>query len=307
MAINPYGFKDNATGIVLIVRAESRRQAQTLFNEYIDSLNVLPISDLQIIKEILPGTLREEGFDIDGIVNGGERIQIFEDLLVAPKALFINNAQNSYASTPSASGNTPSGAFTFIVNVRSNNWEVGTFQTFLSKNTDGEDSTTQSYIFRENTNPSRFVSFLTDNTGGTGAALFDEFSADEIDQALWFRMTWDGSTTIDKYISTDIPSTLYEEVNWVLLSSHTITSFTINAGTNTVSVGARLRTDGVPENILDGLIYRVLLINGTDPTAGPEMDMNPNDYESGSFWISSTTAEKWTLNGDAVVAPYLTS
>jgi len=305
MSINIYGFKDQITGIVLLLRAESREQAEALFDQYIEALNSTATTGLQVKKEIPPGTLRASGFNTFGIVNGGgseEGINIIP--FQKDKALYINAAANSYVTTPNAIGNTPLGAFTLIVNLKSNNWFPSTLvQTFISKSDPVAGD--ESYLFEMSLDVADpiVVTILERSTGGAVAAIDDPIISQE-DEAFWFRMTFDGATTISQYQSTDSSLTAYDKVNWTLLGTQVSSTFTVNEGDNAVLVGARAETGLNSTDEFDGVIYRALLIKSTDPTATPTMDMNPNDYIEGSSWFTPLTGEVWTLNGDATVNSY---
>lgn len=305
MSINIYGFKDRVTGIVLLIRAESREQSKRLFEEYIEALNDNVITDFQVIKEIPPGTLRASGFDIEGVVNGGNNIAKFDD--GSPKALYINLADNSYAFTPSAAGNTPAGAFTAIMCGRASDWP-DTFensQVMLSKYDLGRQPLNTAYLFEAATIfVSEYKTTLTDDQGVDITSTRTQDNAFNDNETMWFRTTWDGSTTIDLYISLDSSTTPYDEVEWEVVTSNVVTSFILNPGDDNVTVGAREVTDSASADGFNGVIYRAMIIDGVDPTALPSMDMNPADYTGGSSWNTPLTGELWTLNGDAKVSPY---
>ncbi len=309
MAINPYGFKDNVTGIILIVRAESEKEAQIIFDEYIVLLNENVLTDFQVKKEIPPGTLRASGFDLQGVVNGGVLTEEEITPAIVPKALYINGAANSYASTPSAAANTPGGAFIMICNAKSNNWSLeGAGQTLLAKFDAGTGTANTSYLVEADFSTSALlVSDFTADTLASGALTFFPFVGITDTSSIWTRVDWDGSGEVNHYMSLQTPAVAYQNINWTLLGTNNVTPFVLNPGDDIVTSGAAGGVKSVSFNPFDGVIYRALLIGGTDPTADPQMDMNPSDYIEGSSWTADGTLEVWTLTGDAQIAPYLPS
>ncbi len=300
MALNLYGFENTVIPFPLMVRAHSREEAQLLFNAYIDLLNETSLTELQIIKEIPESTLRASDFNANGIINGGDPERLINP--DAKNALYINNAENSYAITPNAPGNTPAGAFTFIFNAKSNDW-TQTNQTFLSKFDEGVAPVEPAYLFEalQFLGDTLFFTRLTDDEGFVESASLT-FNANP-GQILWLRMTWNGSGRIDQYISTDSPAIPYDEVEWGDPTVTNLTPFTLQISTDNVTVGAQEFSGRASEDPFNGIIYRALLIDGTDATAAASMDMNPEDYGSGNSWVSNT-GETWQLNGDAVIQPY---
>ncbi|MCH6574090.1 MAG: hypothetical protein IH795_02620 [Bacteroidetes bacterium] len=117
-------------------------------------------------------------------------------------------------------------------------------------------------------------------------------------------MTWNGTDTFDRYQSFDGPETRYQDVNWGTPVTQIVTPFTLNTALDEVTVGAQGVTGSASQDAFNGIIYRVLLIDGTNPAAAASMDMNPSDYFFGNSWTSATTGEKWELYGNAQVHVY---
>lgn len=308
MTVYLYGFDDRVSNVSLLIRAESKEQAKLLLDDYVDILNSITVTELQIKKEIPQGTLRASGFEINGIINGGEKIDGVEDPN-APKALFINAVDNSYASTPSASGNTPSDPFTLIVNARSNDWFGSSDdQTLIAKADRGKevfDGTFEFFVFLS---PAGLlvVSMNVYSTAGDleADAAFDLGTVDS-NAVLWLRADFNTDFRIIQiFKSEQPPETRYQDIVWAEVGNKTFNTFSLSQGSDRVTVGAREISGSPSADGFNGIIYRTLLINSNDETAAPSMDMNPNDYNGGSSWNTPLTSEKWTLNGDAAIHSY---
>jgi len=311
MAVNLYGFNDEISNLSLMIRAESSEEAQIFFEDYIDSLNKNVLTDLQIKKEIPDSTLRASGFDANGIINGGD----IRDLSLDDKALYINAVQNSYATTPSSVANSPTGDFTVVVNAKNNAWTTlpGTnLQSILSKDTI-LGSQESSYQFKVLTGASPTfkarweAEYFKDGGLGTSETAASETAVTGLsDESLWLRATFSqsgGQTHVALFSSLDSPLTPYQNVVWTDHGVEDYTTFTLQQNTEDVCVGALLVENFSSEQEFNGIIYRVLLIPGLDAFGVATMDMNPNEYDSGFDWTSST-GEVWTLNGNAVIQSY---
>lgn len=288
MSLQLYAFSAKTFDLELMVRANSRSQAQTLFDSYISQMNTATSFTLALGKHIPTGSLSTSGFSTPGAINGGNTTT---PGITGTSALFLDHetAPTPLCTTPDSTENSITGDLTIIVCMQLLNYEASHTHVLIDKQGSGDIA----YVFElANATALRSIfsagGLFTDvNTTSTGAVSEG--------QHKWVRITFNASTSYDFYTSSDPVKTALTDISWNEIATFSTSTSSIHDSAAEVRVG-----DIHLGNI--AYFWRVALINSTNPNAAPVVDMYPErDYVEGNSWVSET-GETWTLiNGATVV------
>lgn len=289
MALQLYGFTDTTQDLELMVRANSRQQAQVLFDSYISQLAIADLGSLSLDKRIPNGTLSTSGFSTTGSINGGNSVATPLDIT---GDLLLRGAADTYASTPDAADNQLS-IIHFMANIQLDDYSAGE-QAIISKG-DDVGPTTEAWHF------SVFQSSGTKlHLEVNGQGIIRVYTSISVlpgvdGEPIWVRVNYQSGNT-NFWYSLDSPDTAYDAVTWTSIGpnlddQHGIVNKTVDVQIGAIDGGSRLQ----------GSIHRVLILETTATDSPIGQDMFPSaDYVSGQTWVASTT-ETYTLNGEAAI------
>ncbi len=202
---------------------------------------------------------------------------------------------DGYPTTPSSGASQIGDKITLIANAALDDWSRSSDdQAFVAKYF--QSGNQRSYLFRVNTSGVLEV-FTSDDGIATTSANSTTAVPFANGEAGWVRVTVDPTAqTVDFYISFDPIGTALDSVNWIQWGPQdSISQTSIHEGTAVVSIGGWDSTGDLAE----GKIFRAAIISGTDATATPAVDFNPNDYEAGStFEASNPASTNVVVNGN---------
>lgn len=216
------------------------------------------------------------------------------DPVVISKTLLVNGDGDG-VETPDASF-TITGAITLIAWVKLFDYSASS-SPIIAK-WEFATSNQRSFLFEIANN--RLVLAISSTGANSLAAVSTAVLPTNDGDGVWIRATWNGSSSVSFYTSTEGSDTAYNEVTWTQLGTAvTLTTTGIFNGTLDLAVGAAF--DITPGTY--GYIKQAAIISGTVATATASNLMDPeSDYVGGSSWTSSSsTGEVWTIQGDSII------
>lgn len=214
------------------------------------------------------------------------------------KAIVLDGMDGTFVSTPDSVANSVSGDITVIAWIQWDDYSNAS-QTILSKWVVSGDQRSYKFEITENFGSGQLRFWISDD-GIDNPLAVSNIGIFTDGVGTWVRVSWaDSTNAINIYTSADPLTTAYPSITWSSVGFNTVlTSTGIFDSSSEVQIGADESAE-VPT----GSIGRTIVIASADPTAAAVNDMNPSlDYVSGSTFISSSTGETYTLQGNAVVA-----
>lgn len=200
----------------------------------------------------------------------------------------------SYFSTPDAAANSITGDLTLECELAAPDWTPSTTQCLIAKSVDAGNQI--SFYFRFGA--TGFLTLTWSPTGAGGGAAIVATATAAISAsdgtALAVKAALDvdndaGGYSVRFYTSPD-------RQTWTQLGD-TVTGVgatSVFNSTSPIEIGSR---NAGADDFVTGVIRYAKIYSGSTLVA----DFNPNDWESGSTFPSSTTGEEWTLNGGAQI------
>lgn len=212
-------------------------------------------------------------------------------VVIGPEIVKFGNLPGSigdFFSTPDSVAASITGDLALIIDLAATTYSLVSDQTLLSKWTTAGNQ--RSYLWRLKSNGA-----LLFNLSVNGIASLDATSSVSVPfsdgERGFLAVTWNQSSKdVTFFTSTD-------GVSFTQLgTTQSINVASIFDGASIVEVG----TIGGGVVPLEGKVFGAQIISG-GLTGTVNVDCNPNDYVSGSTWVSSSTGETWTINGNASI------
>jgi len=204
--------------------------------------------------------------------------------------LYLTGAATDYASAPNAAALQITGDIDLRIYGASNSWVSANLQMLISKNTSGAGQ--WAYDCYVNTSGNLVFRYSPDGTTLRTATSSVALSTPNR-TATWMRCTYaTASGNVIFYTSAD-------GSNWTQLgTTQVVTSGTIFAGTNSLSIGAN---SGGGLNLFSGAIYRAQIYNGINGTLAFDANFVGQRTNATTFTESSSNAATVTINGTALL------
>lgn len=197
----------------------------------------------------------------------------------------------NYFNTPDIVGNSITGDIDIRVKARLTDWTPAAANTLIAK--DGESAGARAWYFIVGA-PTGVLQFVYSNDGTATRTATSSAATGITDGAIkWVRATYVTSTgKVNFYMSDDA-------VTWTAIGTEqTLTSGAIADTGNAVTVGAKGGAGNTAPTT--GTIYRAQVYAGISGALA--VDFNPNNYVTGTTFVSAITGETWTVSGTASVA-----
>lgn len=205
------------------------------------------------------------------------------------KIATLPGASGDFFSTPDSVAASITGSIDIRVKLAMTDWTPAAASTVISKflNTGSQRSYEVEIIttgaIRLGTSVNGIATVVSTSTAATGFT----------DGAVhWIRVTWNDATDVANYFTST------NGTDWTQLGAADVAHVSAGIFDSTALVNVGGLNNGTAQ-VMAGEVYRAQILNGIAGTVA--VDFNPNDYDSGSTFTSSTTGEVWTINGNATI------
>jgi len=212
----------------------------------------------------------------------------------ANKFLLLPGASGDYASTPDSAAASVTSDIDLRLSCSLDDWTPASSMALISKRTPA--GTQNSYYFRVFTSGA-FQLFISQNGTNTAGVLSTVVPGFVDGSEHGIRATWNNTTdTVQFFTRSD--SSIENDSGWDQLGTDVALARTgIFDSTSPVEIGAR---ENGTVDVMAGKVNQAVIKNGINGTT--VVDFNPDDYISGSSFVSTTTGETWTINGNASIS-----
>jgi hypothetical protein len=261
--------------------------------------------------EVTNASVKEasHGANIDGVqyfntlnantVTAGVVTEATGSALTSATTQFIelDGVSGTYVSTPDSAA-LPTGSHAYIAWVAPDDVTPAGNTSIVSQWLSTGNQ--RSFAFYTTTTSALRVILSEDGTATTDTIASDDTLPIADGEGLWVAYTYDETAQeIVFYTSQQPIGTAQSELSFAQLgTAQSTTVVSLHDSTANLTISG---LNNATANNWVGKIARVVGIDSASLTATPAVDCDAGDYVSGSTFVSSTSGETWTLNGNASV------